>query len=86
MEGILSSPVSCSLSTYWYFAVGVSVNTCICKVALEMTYQSPNFYVEFIAWAESISLWLSRAAALVRKIGVTEVARAFLALQVLRIL
>lgn len=51
-----------------------------------MTYQNPNFYVEFIAWAESIFPWLSRAAALVRQTGVTELARAFGVLRVLRIL
>lgn len=49
-----------------------------------MTYQNPNFPVEFIAWAEVIFLWLSRAAALVRQIGVTELARAFAVLRVLR--
>lgn len=38
------------------FCSGVKVNTWMSKVALKMTYQNPNFCVEFIAWAKGISL------------------------------
>lgn len=34
------------------FCSEVSVNTCISKAALKITYQNPNFYVVLIAGAE----------------------------------
>lgn len=62
MEGILSGPVSCSLSTYWYFCSEVSVNSCISKAAFKITYQNANSYVVFIAEAEHLSLALESSS------------------------
>lgn len=62
MDGALSGPVSCSLSTYWYFCSEVSVNSCISKAAFKITYQNANSYVVFIAEAEHFSLALKSSS------------------------
>lgn len=67
------------------FCSGVKVNTCISKVALKMTYQNPNFCVEFIAWAKSISLTFKSSSTGEEDRG-DRLARAFAALRVLKIL